>query len=260
MRLAVAQVAVERDVRANGRAIRAALAQAAASGARLVQFPEGALSGYPKAQIADWADVDWPALEEELAETAALAGRLGIWAVLGCNRRLPGGAWPQNCLLVISDTGAVVGRYAKRMLSHTEVTGWFTPGVDPLVMEIDGFRLGFTLCIEVCFPELFAAYERLGVDAVLLSSYSEDPVHGVMARAHGATNSLWVSLSTPAQCGAGLPGAVFGPDGSVLAGAADGVFLAELDRGDPHLAVALGKARPWRAAARDGAIYAGRRR
>ncbi len=259
MRVAVAQNRIVADVRQNGRHVRSLIEQAAAAGARLVQFPEGALSGYIKAQIKTWDAVDWPALDAELAATAELARRLGIWAVIGCNQRLAPPLRPHNGLLVISDQGRVAARYGKRFCSHTEVTSWYTPAVDPVTFEVDGIRFGCALCIEVCFPELFAEYERLGVDCVLLSSYSEDPVHGLMARAHAATNCFWVGLSTPAQCSRGLPGTLIGPDGSLVAECAAGrpdLAVGTLDRDAPQFAVALRLARPWRARARSGEIYA----
>ncbi len=259
MRVAVAQSRIVANVRQNGRHIRSLMEQAAASGARLVQFPEGALSGYVKAQVKAWDAVDWPAVDAELAATAELASRLGIWAIVGCNQCVAPPLRPHNSLLVISDQGRMAARYGKRFCSHTEVTSWYTPGVDPVTFEVDNIRFGCALCIEVCFPELFAEYERLGVHCVLLSSYSEDPAHGLMARAHAATNGFWVGLSTPAQCSHGLPGALVGPDGSLAAACAagrPGLAVGTLDLGAPQFAVALRLARPWRARARSGEIYA----
>jgi LacI family transcriptional regulator len=49
----------------------------------MVLFPEGFLSGYAKEQIADWDDVDWPAVREELDQVAGLAAEFGMWVVLG---------------------------------------------------------------------------------------------------------------------------------------------------------------------------------
>ncbi|GAA4601600.1 hypothetical protein GCM10023195_04290 [Actinoallomurus liliacearum] len=55
---------------------------ARAAGARLVQFPEGAISGYPgdraaKQALSGW-NVDWAAVREQLEGVAALAGELGL--------------------------------------------------------------------------------------------------------------------------------------------------------------------------------------
>ena len=157
--------------------MRAALQQAAQAGARLVHFPEGALSGYVKSEIEDWAEVDWAALREELEQTAVLAKRLGVWVVLGANHRLRAPRWPQNSLYVISDTGVLAGRYSKRYCSNTEVTYWYTPGADPLAFDVDGVRFGCALCIEVVFPTLFAEYgaARCHVHAALVLFAGPDP-------------------------------------------------------------------------------------
>jgi len=283
--IATAQSCIGRNVRENGAGVRHLMLAAAQAGARLLHLPEGALSGYVIEQIGGWAEVDWDALQEELAATADLARRLGLWVILGCNHRLAardgdskggdarngdasngygrGGApWPQNSMYVISDRGAVAGRYSKRKLSNTELTWWYTPGSDPLVFEVDGIRLGCALCIEVVFPPLFAEYEELGADCVLLSLYSPDPRHGLMARAHAATNCYWVSLSGPSATSGANPACVIGPDGTVLAACPPGVAglaIQRIDRDDPRFVVPLRYARQWRAQAGPGHIYAGRR-
>ncbi|MGO4129707.1 carbon-nitrogen hydrolase family protein [Inquilinus sp. YAF38] len=263
LRIAIAQSRIDCDIRANGREIRGLMRRAAAGGARLVQFPEGAASGYAKSEVMCWDEVDWPALREELEETAALAGSLGLWVVLGSAHPLTAPHRPHNSLYVISDTGALAGRYDKRRCSHTEITGWFSPGQGPLTFAVDGFTFGCAVCIEIVFPELFAEYEALGVDAVLVSTYSRDPVFGVLARGHAAATSLWIGLANPAQCSRDLPAGMIGPSGAVLAeggrnGEADLVF-GTFDRSDPAFDIALEKARPWRRTARLGEIYESRR-
>lgn len=233
--------------------------QASEAGARLVHFPEGALSGYVKAQIkGDWSGVDWDTVHEELEKTAAYAAEVGIWAVVGCAHRLTPPNRPHNSLYVISDTGALVDRYDKRYCSHTEITSWFSPGFRPVAFEVDGYTFGAALCIEVKFPEVFAGYERLGVDCVLFSTYSDDLMFGTLAQAHAATNCYWLSFSVPAQCSHAVPASLIGPDGTYLAQATTtgdaGVALSHLDpAGD------LTFARAWRADARRGDIYAARR-
>lgn len=263
--LATIQSNIGADVRANGGEIRTAMLKAAQAGARLVHFPECALSGYVKSEILDWADVDWTALAEERAEIAALAGRLGIWVVLGANHRLPSihgtPLWPQNSLYVISDTGVLAGRYAKRLCSNTELTYWYTPGTDPLVFDVDGIRFGCALCIEVVFPHLFTEYERLGVHCMLLSTYSNDPIHGVMARAHAATNGYWLSLASPVACSRTLPTTLVGPDGNPIGQCPPGgtaMLLHTVDPESDQYRVALRLARPWRARARSGELHASR--
>jgi predicted amidohydrolase len=262
IKIAVAQSLITPDIRANASQIQDLMAQAATEGARLGQFTEGALSGYGKAQIRDWNDVAWKALSQELEQVAVHAKRLGIWVALGCNHQLPPPNRPHNSVHVISDEGKFIGRYDKRFCSHSEVTDWYTPGSAPLVFEVGGFRFGSVLCIKVQFPELFAEYEGLGVDCLLFSAYSKDPMYGIQAQAHAATNCYWIGLATPAQCSKSLPSAVIGPDGYVSSQApATGqaaVVCSVLNRQDQRYEVALTKARPWRALARRGDVYRNR--
>jgi predicted amidohydrolase len=82
-RIAITQPTASADVRRNGQTARTLMHSAADMQARMVHFPEGFLSGYAKEQIADWDEVDWPAVRDELGQVAALAAELAIWVVLG---------------------------------------------------------------------------------------------------------------------------------------------------------------------------------
>ncbi|WP_036255265.1 carbon-nitrogen hydrolase family protein [Methylocapsa acidiphila] len=262
-RIATAQSRITPDVRENGRQVRDLMSAAKAAGSRLVHFSEGALSGYVKSQINDWTEVDWGALREELDAVSNHAARLGLWTVLGSNHRLAPPDRPHNSLYVISDEGALVGRYDKRLCSHAELSDWYTPGVEAFVFDVDGVRFGAALCIEVQFPELFIDYGRRNVDCMLFSAYSNDPIFGLLARAHAATNNFWLSVSIPALSDNRLSAGLIGPDGYLLAQAeTNGVELlvhGEIDKESPQFDIAINKARPWRAAVRYGAIYAPRR-
>ncbi len=282
-RIAITQPTASADVRRNGQAVRQMMREAAGAWARLVHFPEGFLSGYAKEQIADWADVDWAAAREEITQIAGLAAELGVWVVLGSAHPLTPPHWPHNSLYVISDRGQVVARYDKRICSHTEITRFYSPGFEPLVFDVDGFRFGCVICVEVNFPELFADYERMGVDCLLLSAYPIDSAFYMKARAHAAINNFWLSLSVPAQTASLMASGLIGPEGTTLAsvggdgiigdggghghghgafagaGAGAGLVVATMDRDAPELHIALNAARPWRASARQGDIYRTRR-
>jgi predicted amidohydrolase len=267
IRIAAAQSPVSCDPAANGSAVRALMRRAHEQRARLIHFPEGAITGYPgsrqaKQALAGW-NVDWDEARDQVAQTAALAADLRLWVVVGGNHRLTAPNRPHNSLYVISDQGQVIGRYDKRYLSHTEVTGWYTPGFDPVTFDVDGFRFGCALCIEVNFPELWQEQEALDVDCVLFSTFSEDPIFDILARGHAAANGFWVSVAVPAHCSAAMPSGIIGPHGYRLASAANdhqtGIVCVDLDRDDPALDIALNKARPWRRRARTGDLYQPRR-
>lgn len=76
--------------------------RAAAAGARLVQFPEGTLSGYAKEQISGWEEVDFDEVRAQMEAVSRLAGELGVWVVLGSAHQLTEPNRPHNSLYVIS--------------------------------------------------------------------------------------------------------------------------------------------------------------
>lgn len=145
-------------------------------------------------------------------------------------------------------------RAALEVGKHTEITDWYTPGFEPVTVDVDGFRFGCLLCIEVNFPELWLEQETLGVDCVLFSTFSEDPIFDILARGHAAAHGLWVSVAVPAHCSTAMPSGVVGPHGYRIASAATdqhpALVCVDLDRDDPTLDIALNKARPWRKKAR----------
>jgi predicted amidohydrolase len=259
--IATCQPSASSDPRVNGAQVRRMLQASAAAGTRLAHFPEGFLSGYAVEDVAAWEAVDWAVVRDELEGVAALAGELGMWVVLGSAHPLSPPHWPHNSLYVISDEGRLVDRYDKRKCSHTELTRFYTPGFESVVFDVDGFRFGLALCIEINFPELFADYGRRGVDCLLLSAYPVDAVFQTKARAYAGIHNYWVSLSVPAQTAHLFHSGLIGPHGEVLAdaGGEAGLVVGTLDRADPALHVALELARPWRATARAGDIYEERR-
>ena len=266
IKIAAAQTFVTPDITENGHAIRRMLRVASKENVRLVVFCEGALSGYSKAQITspeDWRRFDWPLLEAEIDLIGHLCRDLGVYAVFGAAHPVSENKHPHNSLYVVSDRGEIAGRYDKRFLSNSEVGSWYTPGSDPLTVNIDGYRFGFAICIEAAFPEVFSAYERLNVDAVLFASYGITPQFRLALQASAYTNCLWIAAATPAQTAHKGPAFVCGPEGDPVAEAASGreeaLAIALLSKEDPAYEIALNKARPWRRKARHGAIYDAKR-
>ena len=273
LRLAVAQTTVPDDpadagaLRESGAQIRALMRDAHRSGATLAQFPEGALV-YPGKRVvssagpavlaeADWTRADWDVMRTEAEAIAGLAGQLGLWTVFGSLHPRTPPRRPHNSLYVIAPDGAVATRYDKRFLSNTEVSWMYTPGTEPVVFEAGGLRFGCALCIEVHFPELFADYERLDADCVLVSVMVDDPVRPVIAQAYAALHNYWVGYSAPAQYSRSAPAGIVAPGGHWIARCpANGqpaITVADLDSSlDPDIDGAIRFARPWLRSARAG--------
>jgi predicted amidohydrolase len=263
--VAVAQVPLRPDpgnvtqIRASGATVRALIGQARAEGARLIHFPEGALTSPGKKVMsstgpdtigpADWTRVNWAELDRELGEIAILAGQLGMWVVAGGIQRRGDGGRPANGLFVISDLGQLAGCYAERMLSRTKATFMYSPGNGPLVFTARGLRFGCALGMETHYAEVFSAYEELEVDCVLFATHgnAETPgVFAVEAAGHAAANSFWVSYAGVAEEGH-PPAGLLTPEGTWAArctthGTELAVADVVSDRDSP--------ARAWRRAAR----------
>lgn len=279
LRLAVAQTNVPEDpadsgaLRESGAEIRALMREAHASGATLAQFPEGAVV-YPHKLVmssagpstlaeADWSRANWDVIRGEAEAIASLAAELKLWTAFGAPHPLTPPRRPHNSLYIISPGGAVVTRYDKRFLSNTEVTWMYTPGTEPVIFEAEGLRFGCALCIEAHFPEIFAEYERLNADCVLLSVMVDDPIRPVIAQAYAALYDYWIGYSTPAQYSCSAPAGIAAPGGHWIArcpaNGQPGIAVADLDpQGDSDIDIAVRLARPWRRAARAG-LYDDRR-
>lgn len=258
MIVATAQSFISKDVCENALEIRRLMQLASQAGARLIHFPEGAMSGYVKSQIDNWESVDWKLLRSELEQTAQLAGELGIWVVLGCNHRLTEPHRPHNSLYVISDQGNLHTRYDKRFCSNTETTSWYTPGTSACIFEIDGICFGCAICIEIQFPEVFMEYAALGVDCVLFSSYSDNAMFAVQAQGHAACTNTWLSFSVPAHMSYETPSRMIAPDGTLLnmCETESSMLVTTIINPDaPEWEIPLKRAKPWRALARQGNIY-----
>jgi predicted amidohydrolase len=263
--VAVAQMPLKPDpgdvsqLRHSGGIIRALMREARAAGAHLVHFPEGALTSPHKRIMsstgsevigpADWERANWGALEGELDQIASLAGQLRIWVVAGGIHLMGGGERPRNCAYVISGRGQIAGRYDERMLSATKAALMYAPGRDPLVFIVRGLRFGCALGMETHYPELFCAYEELGVECVLFSTAGNPQAPGVFAieaAGHAAANSIWISYAGPAQAGH-PPAGVARPDGTWASRcdtSTSALAVTELEAG------AGAHARAWRRTAR----------
>jgi predicted amidohydrolase len=168
---------------------------------------------------------------------AASAAELGLWTIVGAPHRLSDGRRPHNSLFVFSDRGELVTRYDKRRVSSAEAAHLYTPGSEPVVFDVDGFRLGALLCLEILFPDLVVEYAAMDVDAVLVSS-APSPAFGLLARAHAVMNVVPVSLAVAAQPdgATGAPSGICTLDGWIgrLSDGSPGLVVANVPRGDPE--------------------------
>lgn len=152
--------------RANLATILARLDEAAAEGARLVVFPECALSGYgfeDKAEALRFAETIPGPATDAVAEACA---RLGAFAIFGMLER-DGDRLFNACALVGPD--GLVGSYRKIHLPFLGVDRFATPGDRPMeVLDAGGVRVGMHICYDGGFPETGRVLALLGADLLVL--------------------------------------------------------------------------------------------
>lgn len=153
--IAVAQPAcVPGDVVANVAAHAAAVRLA---GSRVVLFPELSLTGYRLGA----PPID-PA-SDELARLVSTCASTGSVAFVGAP--VASGAARYIATLAVTSAGPSVV-YRKMNLGGAEAST-FSAGAEPVAVDVDGWRLGLSICKDTGVPEHVAATAALGIDAYL---------------------------------------------------------------------------------------------
>ncbi|MFQ5689124.1 MAG: carbon-nitrogen hydrolase family protein [Gemmatimonadota bacterium] len=161
---------------ANAERVAHEIGLAAREGARLIVFPEAALTGYvfeSRAEaLAAAVHPDGP----ELAAVARACREAGAWAVCGAIER--GGpaecGWADldatlyNTLFLVGPAG-LADRYRKIHTLCLGVDRFTVPGREPLqVEELPFGRVGLHICYDGSFPETGRALRLLGAQLLLL--------------------------------------------------------------------------------------------
>lgn len=146
------------------------LDEAAGHDARLIVFPECALSGY----CFESKEEAWPYAETLPGPSAGVLARecrrLDVWAVVGMLEREEGAPRMFNACALIGPHG-LVATYRKIHLPFLGVDRFTTPGDRPFaVHDVDGLRVGMCICYDCSFPESARVLTLLGADLVTLST------------------------------------------------------------------------------------------
>ncbi|MDE3178201.1 MAG: carbon-nitrogen hydrolase family protein [Acidobacteriota bacterium] len=152
MKIAVVQMDVSiLKKEANLASVLARLKEAAVAGAKIVIFPECALTGYCYASLDEARPMAEPVSGPSTEAIARLAGERGVTAIVGL-LELDGGKI-YNAAVVVS-TGGVIGTFRKIHLPFLGVDRFVTPGDRPFaVMSTPHGKVGINICFDASFPE-----------------------------------------------------------------------------------------------------------
>ncbi len=247
LRVGLVQLRSGREPAANLDAAAALIREAARDGARYVQTPE----------VTNIMELDRKVLFEKLREEgndATLAAlrqltrELGITLHIGSLALKVSDAKAVNRGFVIDPDGEITGRYDKIHMFDVDLgngesyreSNAYRPGERAILTDVDGIRLGMTICYDLRFPSLYRALAEGGAKVLTVPSAFTRPTGEahwhVLLRARAIENGAYVLAA--AQGGRHENGRetyghslVVDPWGRVIAegGTDPGVILAEID-------------------------------
>jgi predicted amidohydrolase len=247
LRVACIQLTSRSDKATNLEKAERLVAKAAATGADVVLLPE-------KWNTIGDAEVLHGAAEpleggESVEAMSGWARELGITLIGGSiTERRDGRAKLSNTSIVFDSDGAIAAVYRKIHMFDVEVGGHVyresdaeEPGNEPVVVDVEGWPTGLTVCYDVRFPELYRILALQGAELVTVPAhftlYTGKDHWELLLRARAVENQYYVAAA--AQIGETLPGRlsygrslIADPWGIVVATAPDeeAVIAAELDR------------------------------
>jgi predicted amidohydrolase len=179
------------DVLANVREHAQAIERAHA---RLVVFPELSLTGYDLGATSLTVD------DRRLRPLVDACRAAGSVALVGAPIGDEDG---REYIATLAVTGDSVTAVYRKMWLHGAESDRFSPGEKPVVVTVDGWRLGLAICYDAATPEHAADSAALGIDAYVASTlYGPGPDSAarrdVHMRERAAAHGVWVVLSTAA--------------------------------------------------------------
>jgi len=230
--VATCQFPVTGKIKDNADYIKKFIQEAAQNNADIVHFSEAALSGYPPGDIPSFENFDWESLRQLTYEIMSLAKEENIWIVLGSAHYLSENDKPMNCLYIISNEGKIIGRYDKSMLTGGDAN-YYSAGNHIEVVQLKGYKLGFLICYDSCYPEMYNLYRHKGVKLMFHSFYNAhhegktilDEIIPAEIRVRASDNAMWVIANNSTGHYSAWPACIARPDGS----------LESLERGVPGI-------------------------
>jgi predicted amidohydrolase len=181
IRVAAVQMDIQLgQVAANRGAMLGRLGAAATRGARLVVFPECALTGYGFASRAEALSHAEPVPGPTIARFQEECSRHGVHAVFGLLER--DGDRLYNACVLVGPQG-LVASYRKVHLPHLGVDAFADPGDRPFtVHDAGGLRIGMHICYDGSFPETGRVLSLEGAELLVLPT--NWPTHSECAAEH----------------------------------------------------------------------------
>lgn len=166
------------DRQGNLHRMRSFFERATDEGARLIVFPECAVTGYCYESLDEAMTVAETPDGPSVSEVAGWCAERDVWVVFGLLER--DGERLFNALACVGPDG-LDGWYRKAHLPFLGVDRFVTPGDRPFqVTETPLGRLGLNICYDSSFPEAARVLSLLGADLIVLPT-NWPPTSGLTA-------------------------------------------------------------------------------
>ena len=234
LKVAAVQMRSSRSLSDNTSRITNSIHQCARQGARVVVFPEAALSSYVEEVVTNLSAAQLTAARDQVAEACRLAG---VYAVVGS-------AWRDgdklfDSALILAPTCQVIERYDKVQLAER----WPAAGDHLSVFKVDGVPCSIIICHDERYPELVRLPVLAGAKVVFYISHEsglrdEKKLNPYRAQiqARAVENNVFVvqanAPANPDATGSHGQSRIIAPDGNILHEASifeEDVLTATLD-------------------------------
>jgi len=181
LRVASVQMEVSNEIEKNLARIEQGIRDAKKDNARVVLFPETALSGFDEDTIES---LDWSKLDRAMERIAGAADENDLYVIYGTATR-SAERKPYNTAMVIGPDGEEVFRYHKMVPE-----GWFEPGNRLALFHIDGVTSTLIVCHDNRYPELVRIPAIRGAQICFYISYEINPLAGSLAKMENYRSQL----------------------------------------------------------------------
>ena len=175
------------------RRAREVIAAAARVKARLVVLPEMCTTGFTM-EADRWAEV-LGAKNSASEAIAAAAYEYHLWVLAGLALREMSPARLVNAAVLFDPAGSIAAIYRKqRLFAYSGEHEVYSAGDSPVVVSIEGARVGVFVCYDLRFPELFRAVAPEIDAAIVIANWPERRrAHwDVLTRARAIENQCYV--------------------------------------------------------------------
>lgn len=181
LRIAAVQMPICDEIASNLARILRGVEEAANAQARVVLFPETALSGFDRESVEN---VDWEKLDDAMAKIAESAQHHGIYVLYGTATK-SAAARPYNSAILIGPDGREVTRYHK-----LGPEAWFEPGDHLALFEIDSVPCTMMICHDERYPEVVRLPVLSGARVCFYISYEVNALPSALRKAEGYRSQL----------------------------------------------------------------------